>query len=71
MSSMKDETTRLFRFQRTMMKMLKDFGYLVGGFEINMTRTQFIDKFGENVKREDLVIKSDQVCEILHFFICG
>ncbi|XP_042504457.1 DNA-directed RNA polymerases II and IV subunit 5A isoform X2 [Macadamia integrifolia] len=51
-----EETTRLYRIRRTVMQMLKDRGYLVGDFEINMTKAQFIDKFGESVKREDLVI---------------
>lgn len=38
------------------MQMLRDRGYFVGDFEINMSKEQFISKFGENMKREDLVI---------------
>lgn len=48
--------------------MLKDRGYFVGDFEIGMSREQFRNKYGESMKREDLVINkakrndsSDQV----------
>lgn len=48
--------------------MLKDRGYFVGDFEIDMSREQFRNKYGESMKREDLVINkakrnnsSDQV----------
>lgn len=63
-----EEITRLFRIRKTVMQMLKDRGYMVGDFEIEMTRYQFIEKYGENMKREDLVINkgfrnsSEQVC---------
>lgn len=63
-----DEITRLFRIRRTVMQMLKDRNYLVGDFEINMTKEQFRNKYGESMKREDLIISkarrndsSDQV----------
>ncbi|XP_060212801.1 DNA-directed RNA polymerases II and IV subunit 5A-like isoform X1 [Lycium barbarum] len=39
------------------MEMLADRGYLVGEFEINMSKHQFLQKYGENMKREDLVIQ--------------
>ncbi|XP_031382401.1 uncharacterized protein LOC116196684 [Punica granatum] len=51
-----DEITRLHRIRKTVMQMLRDREYLVGDFEINMSRYQFVDKFGEYMKREDLVI---------------
>lgn len=48
--------------------MLKDRSYFVGDFEIDMSREQFKHKYGENMKREDIVINkarrndsSDQV----------
>ena len=50
------------------MQMLKDRGYFVGDFEIDMSNEQFKDKYDENMKMEDLVINkakrnnsSDQV----------
>ncbi|KAF2303942.1 hypothetical protein GH714_024784 [Hevea brasiliensis] len=55
MTLSEDEIKRLFRIRKTVMQMLKDRGYFVGDFEINMTREQFISKFGENMKREDLL----------------
>ncbi|KAL6001855.1 DNA-directed RNA polymerases II and IV subunit 5A [Asimina triloba] len=54
--SMEESANRLFRIRRTVMQMLRDRGYLVGDFEINMTKNQFLDKYGENLKREDLLI---------------
>ena len=36
--------------------MLNDRDYLVGDFEINTTKEQFLDKFGEDPKKEDLVL---------------
>ncbi|XP_044471990.1 DNA-directed RNA polymerases II and IV subunit 5A-like [Mangifera indica] len=51
-----EEIKRLFRIRKTVMQMLRDRGYFVGDFEINMTKEQFLSKYGENMKREDLVI---------------
>ncbi|KAK2645629.1 hypothetical protein Ddye_020824 [Dipteronia dyeriana] len=51
-----EELKRLFRIRKTVMEMLRDRGYFVGEFEINMTKEQFLSKYGENTKREDLVI---------------
>lgn len=73
-----EEISRLFRIRKTLMLMLRDRGYMVTEFEIEMTKYQFLQKYGENMKREDLVINknmrntsSEQVClvKILHFSI--
>lgn len=67
-----DEITRLFRIRRTVMQMLKDRNYLVGDFELNMTKEQFRNKYGENMKREDLIInksrRNDSSDQIYVFF---
>lgn len=68
MTLSEEEITRLFRIRKTVMQMLRDRGYLVTDYEINMNRSQFVNKFGDNMKREDLVLNkakrndsSDQV----------
>ncbi|KAA8534943.1 hypothetical protein F0562_029946 [Nyssa sinensis] len=72
MSTTEEEITKLYRIRKTVMQMLRDRGYLVGDFEIEMTKHQFIQKFGENMKREDLVInkakRNDSSDQIYVFF---
>lgn len=51
-----EEITRLYRIRKNVMKMLRDRGYVVGDFEIEMSKSEFIQKYGDNMKREDLVI---------------
>ncbi|CAA3020658.1 DNA-directed RNA polymerases II and IV subunit 5A-like [Olea europaea subsp. europaea] len=51
-----EEIARLFRIRKTVMQMLRDRGYTVGDFEIDMSKHQFLSKYGENMKREDLII---------------
>ncbi|KAK6944943.1 RNA polymerase, Rpb5, N-terminal [Dillenia turbinata] len=72
MSSPDELTNRLFRIRRTVMQMLKDRGYLVGDYDLNMSKEQFIDKFGHNMRREDLVInkakRNDNSDQIYVFF---
>ncbi|KAB1219488.1 DNA-directed RNA polymerases II and IV subunit 5A [Morella rubra] len=72
MTLSEEEITRLFRIRRTVMQMLKDRGYFVGDFEIDMSKEQFRNKYGESMKREDLVInkhkRNDSSDQIYIFF---
>jgi len=68
MSYRDEEITRLYKVRKTIMEMLKDRGYVVTDDEINMTKQQFIEKYGEDVRRQDLFMhkakqdnSSDQV----------
>ncbi|KAI4313701.1 hypothetical protein L6164_026658 [Bauhinia variegata] len=66
-----DELNRLYRIRKTVMQMLRDRGYLVGDFEINMSKHEFRNKYHDNMKREDLVInksKKDNSSEQLYVF---
>ncbi|GAB2226889.1 hypothetical protein Droror1_Dr00008686 [Drosera rotundifolia] len=56
MGTSEEEITRLYRVRKTLMQMLNDRNYFVTDFEINMTKEQFIDKYGDHIKREDLVM---------------
>ncbi|GAB2284678.1 DNA-directed RNA polymerases II and IV subunit 5A [Dionaea muscipula] len=56
MAMSEEDISRLYRVRKTVMEMLNDRGYFVADMEINMTKEQFIDNFGENMKREDLVL---------------
>lgn len=71
MTLTEEEIKRLYRIQKTLMQMLKDRGYFIADSEITMTKGQFIRKYGDNMKREDLVTlkakrndNNDQVCLI-------
>ncbi|KAK8968517.1 hypothetical protein KSP40_PGU004418 [Platanthera guangdongensis] len=55
-----DQTNRLFRIRQTVMEMLGDRGYLVGDFDSRMTKMDFIQKFGESIRREDLTINKSK-----------
>ncbi|XP_076958518.1 DNA-directed RNA polymerases II and IV subunit 5A-like [Bidens hawaiensis] len=72
MSLSEEEVKRLLRIRRTVMEMLKDRNYLVGEFELEMDTRQFVQKYGEHMKREDLVIcksmKNDSSEQIYVFF---
>jgi DNA-directed RNA polymerase I, II, and III subunit RPABC1 len=72
MSTSDEEITKLYRIRKTVMRMLCDRGYLVGDFDLEMTKQQFIQKYGENMKREDLVIskskRNDNSDQIYVFF---
>ena len=69
MSLSEEEIRMLFRVTKTLNHMLKDRGYIVTDAELEMTQEQFIDKYGENMERKDLVTiktkkkdESDKVC---------
>ena len=51
-----EQTNKLFRIRQTVFQMLNNRDYIVGDFEINTTKEQFLDKFGEDPKKEDLVL---------------
>ncbi|KAK4761874.1 hypothetical protein SAY87_029758 [Trapa incisa] len=60
--SLPDEViTRLFRVRRTVLQMLRDRGYYVESSELEMTRRGFIDKFGDNLKRDALVLIKEKL----------
>ncbi|KAK7364025.1 hypothetical protein VNO80_12349 [Phaseolus coccineus] len=68
-----EEISRLHRIRKTVMQMLRDRGYLVGDFEINMSKHEFKSKFnGDNMKRDDLVTikskKDNSADQIFIFF---
>ncbi|KAM7509545.1 hypothetical protein LguiA_019998 [Lonicera macranthoides] len=72
MSTSEEEITRLYRIRMTVMQMLLDRGYVVTKQEEEMTKRAFISKYGENMKREDLVIqkakRNDASDQIYVFF---
>ncbi|CAL0331074.1 unnamed protein product [Lupinus luteus] len=66
-----EETTRLHRIRKTVMQMLRDRDYLVTDREINMSKHEFKSKYGENMKREDMVInktKKDNSSDQIYVF---
>ncbi|XP_057798315.1 DNA-directed RNA polymerases II and IV subunit 5A-like [Salvia miltiorrhiza] len=67
-----EEITRLFRTMKTLLHMLRDRGYVVTDDEIGMTKAEFIDKYGHNMKREDLmlikVMRNNSAHQIYVFF---
>ncbi|KAL1333022.1 hypothetical protein AAHE18_11G070300 [Arachis hypogaea] len=66
-----EKINRLYRIRKTMMQMLRDRNYLVGDFKIKMSREDFRRKYGENMKREDLVInksKKDNSSDQIYVF---
>ncbi|CAN1215211.1 DNA-directed RNA polymerases II and IV subunit 5A [Linum perenne] len=41
--------------------MLRDRGYLIGDFEFKLSKEQFVSKYGDNMKREDLTIQKEKI----------
>uniref|UniRef100_A0A803LGP5 Uncharacterized protein n=1 Tax=Chenopodium quinoa TaxID=63459 RepID=A0A803LGP5_CHEQI len=72
MASSDEEITRLYRIQRTIMQMLNDRGYIVADHELNMSKQQFISRYGEFLKRDALSIqkskRNDSSDQIYVFF---
>ncbi|KNA14511.1 hypothetical protein SOVF_106950 [Spinacia oleracea] len=72
MASSDEEITRLYRIQRTIMQMLNDRGYIVADHELNMTKQQFLSRYGEYLKRDALSIqktkRNDSSEQIYVFF---
>ncbi|KAK4285399.1 hypothetical protein QN277_002099 [Acacia crassicarpa] len=66
------EFNRLYKIRKTVMQILRDRGYLVTDYEINMNKNEFRDKYSENMKREDLLInkakKDNSSDQIFVFF---
>lgn len=70
-----DEVTRLYRIRKTLMEMLNDRGYMVTDSDINMTKDEFIAKYGgENIKKEDLTFhkakRNDSKDQVLDSILC-
>ncbi|KAK9911128.1 hypothetical protein M0R45_035051 [Rubus argutus] len=64
------EITRLYRVRKTVMQMLKDRDYVIVDHDLNMTLSQFKNKYGENMKREDLTINRRKRGDVPIRFMC-
>lgn len=51
-----DSVSRLYRVRATCLQMLRDRGYLVAENDLNMTKDQFTEKFGDDPLRQMLTL---------------
>ncbi|KAJ3675699.1 hypothetical protein LUZ60_004741 [Juncus effusus] len=51
-----EEMSRLFRIRKTVMQMLRDRTYLVLDSEISMSKTDFVDRYGNSMDRDNMTI---------------
>ncbi|XP_004513010.1 DNA-directed RNA polymerases II and IV subunit 5A-like [Cicer arietinum] len=68
-----EELTKLFRVYKTVVQMINDRNYVVSDSDLTMSKQDFKSKFGEHVKREDLVIKApnrDKSSDQIYVFFC-
>jgi len=69
---MDEDTGKLFRIRKTMVKMLNDRGYIVTTADMNMTLDDFKEKYGEAPQRESLTMmhqmRDDPESQIFVFF---
>ncbi|PRQ57188.1 putative RNA polymerase, Rpb5 [Rosa chinensis] len=56
MDLIEEEITGLYRARKTVMQMLKDWDYVISDRDINITLSQFKNKYGEKMKREYLTM---------------
>jgi len=66
-----DTAQRLFQVKRTVVELLRDRGYNISNYELELTLEDFKDKFGEDPDREDLLglyRKKDSQEQIFVFF---
>lgn len=52
-----EQSTRLYRIRRTVMQMLRDREYVVADVELSLSKDHFREKYGDEPKREDLVLR--------------
>ncbi|CAH2072331.1 unnamed protein product [Thlaspi arvense] len=73
MSLPEEEIRKLFRVHKTLNQMLKDRGYIVTDSEIEMTEEEFVEKYGENMTREDRVTlkikRNDESVKLVVIFL--